>query len=39
MPEKKEVGVQLPNREIRSIIDNPEKSAQAVDLLGKYFRQ
>ena len=33
MPNKPEVEVQLPNREIKSIIGNPEKSAQAVDLI------
>ena len=33
MPNKTEVVVQLPNREIKSIIGNPEKSAQAVDLI------
>jgi hypothetical protein len=34
-----EVIEQLHDREIKRIKGNPEKSAQAVDLLGKYFRQ
>jgi hypothetical protein len=33
MPNKTVFAVQLPNREIKSIIGNPEKSAQAVDLI------
>ena len=33
MPNKTVVVVQLPNREIKSIIGSPEKSAQAVDLI------
>jgi DNA topoisomerase-1 len=33
MPDKKVVVVQLPNREIKRIIDNPEKSAQSVNLI------
>jgi len=33
MPNKTVVIVQLPNREIKGIIGNPEKSAQAVDLI------
>ena len=33
MPNKTEVEVQLPNREIKSIIGSPEKSAQAVNLI------
>jgi DNA topoisomerase-1 len=33
MPNKAVVVVQLPNREIKSIIGNPEKSAQAVNLI------
>ena len=33
MPNKTVVGVQLPNREIKSIMGNPEKSAHAVNLI------
>jgi hypothetical protein len=33
MPNKTVVVVQLTNREIKSIIGSPEKSAQAVDLI------
>ena len=33
MPDKAVFVVQLPNREIKSIIGNPEKSAQAVNLI------
>ena len=33
MPDKTVVVVQLTNREIKSIIGNPERSAQAVDLI------
>jgi hypothetical protein len=33
MPNKAVVVVQLPNREIKSIISNPEKSAQAMNLI------
>ena len=33
MSNKTVVVVQLPNREIKSIIGNPEKSAQVVDLI------
>src|SRR5665647_609947 len=39
MPNKTVVVVQLPNREIKSIIGNPEKSAQAVDLIYVHDRE
>ena len=39
MPNKAVVVVQLPNREIKSIIGNPEKSAQAVDLIYVHDRE